>query len=176
MNSCPCSLMSHFDTVLHISSQPPSSVQCIPPSCIHNRFMFLVFANACTSRKARFAVSPIIFKHYPLNQYSMTSCVRYLDKWNYHSKSLPYIALMLLGHILRINVMTNVYSGRMNFSIELLKWYLYIDGLVQDCSISIANALEIQQSCTKSPICTSVEHFHQVVLPFIETVWFLEGR
>ena len=25
----------------------------------------------------------------------------------------------------------------------------YIDGLVQDCSISIANALEILQSCTK---------------------------
>ena len=25
-----------------------------------------------------------------------------------------------------------------------------IDGLVQDCSISIANALEIPQSCTKS--------------------------
>ena len=26
---------------------------------------------------------------------------------------------------------------------------LYIDGLVQDCSISIANAMEILQSCTK---------------------------
>ena len=26
---------------------------------------------------------------------------------------------------------------------------LDIDGLVQDCSISIANALEIMQSCTK---------------------------
>ena len=25
----------------------------------------------------------------------------------------------------------------------------YIDGLVQECSISIANALEILQSCTK---------------------------
>ena len=25
----------------------------------------------------------------------------------------------------------------------------YIDGLVQDCNISIANALEILQSCTK---------------------------
>ena len=29
----------------------------------------------------------------------------------------------------------------------------YIDGLVQDCSISIANALEILQSCTKPSIC-----------------------
>ena len=26
---------------------------------------------------------------------------------------------------------------------------VYIDGLVQDCSISIANTLEILQSCTK---------------------------
>ena len=29
----------------------------------------------------------------------------------------------------------------------------YINGLVQDCSISIANALEILQSCTKRSIC-----------------------
>ena len=29
----------------------------------------------------------------------------------------------------------------------------YIDGLVQDCSIPIANALEKQQSCTKTSIC-----------------------
>ena len=29
----------------------------------------------------------------------------------------------------------------------------YIDGLVQDCNISIANALEILQSCTEPPIC-----------------------
>ena len=28
----------------------------------------------------------------------------------------------------------------------------YIDGLAQDCSISIANALEILQSCTKPSI------------------------
>ena len=31
--------------------------------------------------------------------------------------------------------------------------YIYIDGLVQDCSNSIANALELLQSCTKLPIC-----------------------
>ena len=29
----------------------------------------------------------------------------------------------------------------------------YVDGLVQDCSISIANTLEILQSCTKPSIC-----------------------
>ena len=32
------------------------------------------------------------------------------------------------------------------------KTYLYIDGLVQDCSNSIANALELLQSCTKPSI------------------------
>ena len=31
----------------------------------------------------------------------------------------------------------------------------HIDGLVQDSSISIANALEILQSCTKSSICST---------------------
>ena len=29
----------------------------------------------------------------------------------------------------------------------------YLDGLGQDCSLSIANALEILQSCTKPSIC-----------------------
>ena len=32
--------------------------------------------------------------------------------------------------------------------------YQYIDGLAQDCSISIANTLEILQSCTKPSILT----------------------
>ena len=31
--------------------------------------------------------------------------------------------------------------------------HVYIDGLVQDCSNSIANALELLQSCTKPSIC-----------------------
>ena len=30
-----------------------------------------------------------------------------------------------------------------------MNFFLYIDGLVQDCSKSIANALEFLQSCTK---------------------------
>ena len=30
---------------------------------------------------------------------------------------------------------------------------VYIDGLVQDCRNSIANALELLQSCTKPSIC-----------------------
>ena len=33
--------------------------------------------------------------------------------------------------------------------------WAYIDGLVQDCSISIANALELLQSCTKPSTCNS---------------------
>ena len=33
----------------------------------------------------------------------------------------------------------------------------YIDGLVQDCSNSIADALELLQSCTKSSICNTEE-------------------
>ena len=32
--------------------------------------------------------------------------------------------------------------------------YAYIDGLVQDCSNSISNALELLQSCTKPSICS----------------------
>ena len=38
-------------------------------------------------------------------------------------------------------------------------WYLHIDDLVQDCSISIANTLEILQSCTKPLIASNVKLF-----------------
>ena len=38
-------------------------------------------------------------------------------------------------------------------NIQQFEMYSYIDGLVQDCSISIANGLEILQSCTKPWIC-----------------------
>ena len=34
-----------------------------------------------------------------------------------------------------------------------LQIHLYVDGLVQDCSNSIANALELLQSCTKPSMC-----------------------
>ena len=34
---------------------------------------------------------------------------------------------------------------------------IYIDGLVQDCSISIANTLEILRSCTKPSICIAIK-------------------
>ena len=44
---------------------------------------------------------------------------------------------------------------------------IYIDGLVQDCGNSIANALELLQSCTKPSICLLAKHcFH---IPLTET-------
>ena len=36
-----------------------------------------------------------------------------------------------------------------------LPWLLYVDGLVQDCSISNALAMEIRQFCTKPSMCDS---------------------
>ena len=38
--------------------------------------------------------------------------------------------------------------------------YYYIDGLVQDCSISIADALDISQSCTKVGMDVILALFH----------------
>ena len=36
--------------------------------------------------------------------------------------------------------------------VDAIVYLVYIDGLAQDCSISIANALEMLQSCTKPSI------------------------
>ena len=46
-------------------------------------------------------------------------------------------------------IMTNRGSKTILISVE------HIDDLVQDCSIAIANILEILQSCTKPSICRS---------------------
>ena len=46
----------------------------------------------------------------------------------------------------------------------------HVDGLVQDCSNSIANALELLQSCTKSSVSHFTETFHHLPaadLPFL---------
>ena len=41
--------------------------------------------------------------------------------------------------------------------LHLLLEFIHIDGLVQDCSNSIANAVELLQLCTKPPIsCSNV--------------------
>ena len=50
--------------------------------------------------------------------------------------------------------------------------HVRIDGLVQDCSNSIADALELLQSCTKpsisfSPALTSKQHYSDVIMSAI---------
>ena len=44
-----------------------------------------------------------------------------------------------------------------------LIWYQYINGLVQDCSNSIANALELLQSCTKPSIWFPWQFFSEMI-------------
>ena len=43
---------------------------------------------------------------------------------------------------------------------------MYISGLVQDCNISIANVLEILQSCTKPLICVKDNSFETDLVYF----------
>ena len=47
-----------------------------------------------------------------------------------------------------ISIVTIKHSLKLRYKI----FEMHIDGLVQDCSISIANALEILQSCIKPSI------------------------
>ena len=52
-----------------------------------------------------------------------------------------------------IAMMTTAIMMMMIIIIILSSSEAYIDGLVQDCSNSIANAMELLQSCTKLSIC-----------------------
>ena len=57
--------------------------------------------------------------------------------------------------------------------ILVLMLNLYFDGFVQDCSISIVNALEILQSCTKPSICFAPNSVIGVYHQFKLVVWIL---
>ena len=47
-----------------------------------------------------------------------------------------------------------IYTQMQHPTGKYVKWQVHVDGLVEDCSISIANALEIMQSCTKPSLYT----------------------
>ena len=100
----------------------------------------------------------------------------HLNCLRYHSVKCVYISLNYFSHISHLGFVCNagvlameVYQVCTNLLIHLgvviaqsfMSRY-YIDGLVQDCSNSIANALELLQSCTKQSICNAaiskVEH------------------
>ena len=53
-----------------------------------------------------------------------------------------------------------MYKFRLRFHLKFVQintvLLMHIDGLVQDCSNSIANALELLQSCTKPSIYASL--------------------
>ena len=46
----------------------------------------------------------------------------------------------------------------------------YIDGLVQDCSNSIANALELLQSCTEPSLCSVLSVHYCVLLCHVQCI------
>ena len=57
-------------------------------------------------------------------------------------------------HIIWVDMLVKDYINASNqFQCNTCMYNAYIDGLVQDCSNSIANALELLQACTKPSIC-----------------------
>ena len=61
----------------------------------------------------------------------------------------------ILGHYIRYSLWCRFVWNDISSFKEFLKWKsddAYLDGLVQDCSNSIANALDLLQSCTKPSI------------------------
>ena len=64
---------------------------------------------------------------------------------------LIYILYPLKMHI-HLNLVVSCICLRYIVVFGTFMWKIYFDGLVQECSISIANALEILQSCPKPSI------------------------
>ena len=61
-----------------------------------------------------------------------------------------------------------------NIHIHTVNYVLFnrdIDGLAQDCSNPIANALELLQACTGPSIYWCVEHFLEIVYIYLMTSW-----
>ena len=95
--------------------------------------------------------------YYFCNEYIICE---YHEENYFISYSRKHIFLYMHQMLLRYGTHT---SGRVPCS-----HYYNIDGLVQDCSNSIANALELLQSCTKPSICTTCFTFisHHITLSY----------
>ena len=67
----------------------------------------------------------------------------------------------------------NVYDITSRRNVTMSPCPTYIDGLVQDCNNSIANALELLQSCTKPSICQCVLWCVRVYWLMLSVYYFL---
>ena len=68
-------------------------------------------------------------------------------KWN----ESTFWALLDYELLNQVNI-RSLLTDRLQMSVHVNKSILHIDGFAQDCSNSIANALELLQSCTKPTI------------------------
>ena len=64
--------------------------------------------------------------------------------------------------------MNTFHLAKLEHAIDKQIWWEYLDGLVEDCSNSIAYALELLQSCTKPLILYANKLF---IMTFPETVY-----
>ena len=92
---------------------------------------------------------------------------------NYHQGSMAYCTFWTLLYVVLefvdLSHHTIAIPLHCHYTLHTTSHHIY--GLVQDCSISIANVLEILQSCTKPSICNtclfSVLFILQFVLDFL---------
>ena len=81
-----------------------------------------------------------------------------LDAIEFHYNAVQYIMILhQVEHFPgnKLNAQKSVYI------LPSQEWWGHLDGLVQDCGISIASAMEIPLSCTKPLIC---EHFGEKLM------------
>ena len=71
--------------------------------------------------------------------------------WSTHNDNALIPSVQLIDY--QFSLHQGPISQEANELINEILWKLYSDGLVQDCSISIALAMWIMQSCTKPSIC-----------------------
>ena len=98
----------------------------------------------------------VFFYIYGFMQIAVTSV---LMQWRYYSLTLSQesctnlFTILPIDWLLFMNTMCLIVSLLFNYHVyHHIMDCFYIDGLVQDFSISSANELEILQSCTKPPV------------------------
>ena len=90
------------------------------------------------------------------------------DLWSAHHFSSGWSDGWYIGPPSEQNVLVPISFGIPTFCLKVLfPFQDHIDGLVQDCSISIASTLEILQSCTKTSIYIW-QCYNQILLHLIK--------
>ena len=163
-SSCPSPNRLHEMTsalVPHCSKAPDSSWNLLSPTVTTHKFHNIFDESGRGKKRELFRIyhpgcTPYPEKSFRLDLFICTLFFNLLDSEHHIYKQI-FVPKSPQQNLLPAPVLSyTIYNKSCLVGPSCSYMYHHLDGSVQDCSISIANALEILQSCTKPSISSTV--------------------